>query len=77
MAWIRCNACVGSGKILGGGMMQRDCWDCDGRGKVEVDEKYQASIAKIKGDSNLSDKDAKQLLDDEVSKLKKNAKGKN
>lgn len=34
MALIRCKRCVGSGEIMGGGMMMMDCVACDGTGEV-------------------------------------------
>jgi RecJ-like exonuclease len=35
MALVRCNRCVGTGEIMGGGMMMQDCVACDGSGKID------------------------------------------
>lgn len=34
MAYKRCGTCSGSGRMMGGGMMQIDCEQCDGKGKL-------------------------------------------
>lgn len=34
----RCFTCQGSGKLMGGGMMYKNCEKCDGCGVVEADE---------------------------------------
>lgn len=78
----RCNSCVGSGRVMGGGMMMQDCEHCDGTGKIFVaddpidyvmrkeSEAYQNAKAKIKNlDDKMSDQDAEKLLDDELSKV--------
>lgn len=36
---IRCVPCGGSGIVMGGGMMMKDCFECDGRGKIHEEEK--------------------------------------
>ena len=81
----RCNICYGSGKVMGGGMMQHDCDECDGSGKIIViendieelekikaqqDESRQKAIAEIKNlDENISDEKAQQIFDEEFKKL--------
>lgn len=82
MAKKRCNTCVGSGRVMGGGMMMQDCEVCDGIGKLFIPddpidhimrketEAYQNAKAKIKGlDSKMTDKDAENLLDAELANL--------
>lgn len=82
MAKKRCNSCVGSGRVMGGGMMMQDCEHCDGLGKIFVPddpidhvmrketEAYQNAKAKIKGlDDKMSDQDAEKLLDTELANL--------
>lgn len=81
MAKKRCNACVGSGRVMGGGMMTQDCEVCDGIGKIFIpddpidhlmrkeSEGYINAKNKIKNlDDKLTDKDAEKLLDDELAK---------
>lgn len=31
---VRCLTCAGSGKVMGGGMMYRECENCEGAGKL-------------------------------------------
>lgn len=81
MAKVRCNTCVGSGKIMGGGMMQQDCDDCDGRGKIFIDEKkkfvidknskhYKEAIRNIKAlNKDISHEEAEDIFEEEMSKL--------
>jgi hypothetical protein len=82
MAKKRCNTCVGSGRVMGGGMMMWNCEICDGSGKVilpddpidhimrKESEAYQNAKAKIKGlDDKLTDTDAEKLLDAELANL--------
>ena len=38
MPLVRCNACVGSGRVMGGGMMTWDCDQCEGSGKIDPDK---------------------------------------
>jgi RecJ-like exonuclease len=82
MAKQRCLCCVGSGKVMGGGMLYSDCDKCDGTGKIYVDEpidqnshRYKEAIENIKAlDSKMSDEDAKKLFDSEMTKLNESAK---
>jgi|GEM_PF-1447192 hypothetical protein len=81
MAKVRCNTCVGSGRIMGGGMMQQDCDDCDGRGKIYIDEPkefkidknsnhYKKAIKRIKAlNKDLSDKEAEEIFDTELKEI--------
>ena len=81
MAKVRCNTCVGSGRVMGGGMMQQDCDDCDGRGKIFIDEPkdfkidknsnhYKKAIKRIKAlNKDLSDKDAEEIFDKELKEI--------
>ena len=79
MASKRCSICVGSGTVMGGGMMMEDCRNCDGSGKVyEIEskelmnkesEEYKKAKDKIKSlDENMSDGEAEKLLDEELEK---------
>ena len=38
MKKTRCNVCNGSGKVMGGGMMMRKCYECSGTGRVVIPE---------------------------------------
>ncbi len=87
MTKIRCKACVGSGKVMGGGMMMADCDECDGVGKIYVEEPfkmdkesphYKAAIDNIKAlDTSLSDKDAEAIFNKELENLDKPKEGQN
>lgn len=83
MGRVKCKNCAGSGKVMGGGMMQWDCEHCDGIGKVDkVDEQkemdylltksseqYQQAKGKIKAlDDNMTDEKAEALLDAELKR---------
>lgn len=79
MAKKRCNVCIGSGSVMGGGMMMTDCDNCDGTGKITVLEdvmqkdstEYKNALGNIKKlDDKMSDTDAQKLLDDELDKFK-------
>lgn len=86
----KCNQCAGSGVVLGAGMMQWECHNCEGRGKVEeaIDdieylevknsESYNKAIDQIKSlDSSISEEKAKELFDEELKKIEKDDKSKN
>jgi len=34
--YMRCGACSGGGKVMGGGMIMATCDDCDGKGRKPV-----------------------------------------
>jgi len=73
--------CYGSGTMMGGGMMQRNCDHCDGTGKVvkQIDEvlakdtvAYKETIAKIKEtDTSITDEQADKIFTDEFAKIKR------
>ena len=81
MAKVRCNTCVGSGKVMGGGMMQQDCDECDGRGKLFIDEApkfeidknskhYKEAIRNIKSlHEGISNEKAEEIFEDELNKI--------
>lgn len=83
MAFRRCKACCGSGKVMGGGMVFNDCENCSGRGKIEEELKiepvivkdsdvYRIAKKKIKDlDLKMTDAKAEELLDDELERLTK------
>ena len=59
-----CIPCAGSGKVMGGGMMIKDCDQCDGRGKVTyVDDEIDFLAQK----QSLNYEDAKQRLADKAN----------
>ncbi len=72
----RCPACVGSGKVMGGGMMMTECDDCEGRGKIYDEPKkepvidkaspeYKKAIRNIKKlGKDITDEQADQMFDD-------------
>ncbi len=82
---VRCKTCYGSGKVMGGGMMQHDCDECDGTGKIvfieddikelerlkaKEEESRQKAINEIKElDPNMSDEKAKEIFEEEFKKL--------
>lgn len=78
--YVRCHVCVGSGQIMGGGMMTQTCPECSGRGKFEkIDDEleylamkqsegYKDAKKKLKEECNfLSDIDAEKLLDQAIN----------
>lgn len=77
-----CKRCYGQGTILGGGMMQTECTQCDGLGHIyeqppeqpiHIDKRsksYKKAVAKIKAlNPGMSDADAQKLFDAEYDKL--------
>lgn len=76
MSEKRCFACVGSGKIMGGGMIMKDCPHCAGSGFIairELDKRsktYRDAIDKImKLNEGISRDEAAKMFDDEYEKL--------
>jgi len=85
MTSTRCHTCVGSGEIMGGGMMMRDCPQCHGAGKIQdvVIEKviprniiadrrsktYRDSITKIMELHDCDRERATAIFDEEFDKL--------
>jgi hypothetical protein len=85
MAKKRCLSCVGSGKVMGGGMMMQDCEVCDGLGKIFVaddpidflnkknTEAYIESKEKLKQQApDLKDEYIEKILDEELAKANSN-----
>lgn len=86
----RCNVCYGSGRVMGGGMMQHDCEECDGTGKIYFVENDIAELEKLKNehnksydkaikeitnlDPNLSEEKAKEIFDEEFKRLEQKEK---
>lgn len=75
----RCSRCVGSGTVMGGGMMMSECYDCDGTGKIKEEkitevmskesEEYKKAKERIKSlDENMTEDQAEKLLDEELDK---------
>lgn len=76
---MRCDICVGSGKVMGGGMIYHDCFKCAGVGSVNIDDdffiakdsdSYKSAKDKIKAlDEKMTDEEAEKLLDEELGKI--------
>ncbi len=81
MAQVRCDACVGSGKVMGSGMVHKDCDVCNGNGKISDDVKkdfsidenskgYKEAIQKIQElHDGISEEKAKEIFEDELKKI--------
>ncbi len=75
----RCNRCVGSGFIMGGGMTHLDCVDCKGTGKIIEPDKvvldkrsksYRDAIDNIMAlNPDYTREDAAKVFDAEFEKL--------
>ena len=83
MSASRCLLCAGSGRLMGGGMIYKDCDDCGGKGKIisleivmqKDSSEYKSSLEKIKLlDDNMTNEQAKKLLDDELNKIDREEK---
>lgn len=76
----KCLVCYGSGTMMGGGMMQRNCDHCDGTGKVvkqiedvlaKDTEAYKELLAKVKViDISLTDAQVDEICATELAKIK-------
>lgn len=82
---MRCNICIGSGKVMGGGMIFHSCMICAGSGKIELDlvkkkenlqeiitesTHYKKAIKNIKSlDSKITDEQAKEMFSEELKKI--------
>lgn len=85
MALVRCNRCVGSGVVMGGGMMMDECNPCEGTGKISdvpaviitpdvatIDRRgktYKEAVVKIMDLHSCEKDEAVRIFDDEFSKL--------
>lgn len=80
----RCDICIGSGKVMGGGMIYKSCEKCLGAGKLSLKKDcehfdiemvkgnviYNNALDKIKAlDASMSDEQAEKLLDEELTKI--------
>jgi hypothetical protein len=75
----RCDICIGSGKVMGGGMIYHSCEKCSGIGKLaptqdcvmgKDSDNYKSAKKRIKAlDENLSDEEVEKILDEELGKL--------
>lgn len=75
----RCKSCLGSGQIMGGGMINTlDCPQCNGTGKPIIIDYEKAKQTKSYSNAkkrlktknpHLSDYDAEKLLDKELQGL--------
>jgi hypothetical protein len=83
MTMQRCTPCGGSGRVMGGGMIIKDCEECDGRGKIkkiddEIDyltmkqtKSYKSAKTRLqKKHPNLSEDEAEKMLDKAFEKEK-------
>lgn len=70
MKKLRCNICYGSGQIMGGGMIMQPCDNCDGVGKISINEEsYNEAKEKIKSlDDKITEQEATNILDTELRK---------
>jgi hypothetical protein len=48
----RCLMCIGSGRMMGGGMLEQDCDGCHGRGFTSKDVNFDMASKDIKIDKN-------------------------
>jgi len=83
MALKMCIPCAGSGRVMGGGMLIKDCDECDGRGKISyVDDEidyiaqkqslnYAEAKQRLADKANISEDEAGKYLDAEIGKKKK------
>jgi RecJ-like exonuclease len=86
MALKMCIPCAGSGRVMGGGMMMKDCDQCDGRGKIQyVDDEidylakkqslnYKDAKQRLVDKANISGEQAEEYLDAELKKTKRGRK---
>lgn len=74
----RCKSCLGSGRVMGGGMIFKDCEHCDGDGKISdiptktvadprlIDKRtarYKSAIKRIKElDATITDDQAEKMF---------------
>jgi hypothetical protein len=78
----RCTPCYGSGQLMGGGMLMKDCPHCDGRGKIalpddeieflhmQTTDSYKDAIENIKkSNPEITDTEAKDIFKQELNKL--------
>lgn len=78
---LLCVRCTGTGRIMGGGMIYKDCHLCHGSGKLKPEPKklavvvdkrsktYKDAIAKIMEASDVSKDEAARIFDEEFEKL--------
>ena len=81
-----CIPCSGSGRVMGGGMLMKDCDECDGRGKIQyVDDEidylsqkqslnFTEAKKRLAEKANISEDQAEKYLDDAHKKQKKKNK---
>lgn len=82
----RCPVCIGGGEIMGGGMIMKDCPNCDGYGTitegvapskakaVSVDRRsrsYRDAITKIMDLHKVDREEAVKIFDEEFNALDK------
>jgi Ribonuclease G/E len=69
----RCPSCHGSKKMMGGGMLIKDCDVCNGSGNISTE--LNASIDAIRAiDPQISEEKAKEILKQEMDDLDKKLK---
>lgn len=83
----KCIPCSGSGRMMGGGMIYKDCDHCAGLGKMIDDDPeyshlkttngYKDAITKIKSvHSDVSDDEAEEIFKKELYKIREEEKPK-
>lgn len=77
----RCPVCVGGGEIMGGGMIMKDCPNCDGYGTLDItkpvtvvvadkrSKSYRDAITKIMDLHKVDRDEAVKIFDEEFDKL--------
>lgn len=88
MEMRRCTPCGGSGRLMGGGMMFRDCEFCHGSGKIaqpedditylqmKMTDGYQEAINNIKAvDENITTEKAEEMFKNEFEKIENKTDG--
>ena len=82
MTKVRCIPCSGSGLAMGGGMLTKECEHCEGRGKIETktrtkellnkeNKHYKKAVKELMSlDPKLNQKDAQEIFDAEIEKMK-------
>lgn len=81
MSLQRCVPCGGSGKMMGGGMLLKDCEHCEGKGKINIDdedldillgkqtEHYQKAKAELQAIApSMNGEEVEKILDEEIKK---------
>ena len=66
----RCHACLGSGKLMGGGLILKDCKYCKNPQKevsMRDTQAYKKSVKRIQKKCKISEQEAQKIIDRELS----------